>query len=154
MEWMNDFLKPEVIWALVGLALLLLEFAVPGLIIFFFGIGAWIVAGLCLCADIGIHLQIIIFLVTSILLLAVLRQWLRGVFVGHTYGKQDAMKDLSDYLGQKVTVQDKIVPPAAGTVELHGVAWKAQSSSVIESGQIVEVVGQESLTLIVKPLTS
>ncbi|MHC4858277.1 MAG: hypothetical protein ACYTBY_11000 [Planctomycetota bacterium] len=40
MDWIKDFMKPEFIWAMVGLILLLLEFALPGLIIFFFGVGA------------------------------------------------------------------------------------------------------------------
>ncbi len=152
MEWIKDFLKPEVIWALVGLILLLLEFAVPGLIIFFFGVGAWVVAAVCLFVDISVNVQIIIFLVSSIVLLVSLRKWLRGIFVGHTYSKQDASQDLSDHIGQKVIVQEKIVPPQSGTVELHGVKWNARASTVIEAGQMVEVIGQESITLIVKPL--
>ena len=43
VDWIKDFMKPEIIWVLVGLLLLLMEFAVPGLIIFFFGLGAWVV---------------------------------------------------------------------------------------------------------------
>ena len=53
MDFIKDFLKPEVIWCLVGLVLLLLEFILPGLIIFFFGLGAWVVAAVCLFAGIG-----------------------------------------------------------------------------------------------------
>ena len=36
----KDYLSPEVVWFLAGLALLILEFAMPGLVIFFFGVGA------------------------------------------------------------------------------------------------------------------
>ena len=152
MDWFKDFLKPEFIWALIGLILLLMEFTVPGLIIFFFGVGDWVVAGICFFANISINLQIIIFLVSSIVLLVALRKWLKGIFVGHTYSKQNAAENLSDHIGQKVIVQEKIVPPQSGSVELHGVKWKAQASTDIEAGQMVEVIGQDSLTLIVKPL--
>jgi len=44
----KEYLKPELIWFLAGLLLLLLEFAAPGLIVFFFGVGACIVAIVCL----------------------------------------------------------------------------------------------------------
>jgi len=40
VDWIKDFMKPEFIWARVGLIRMLLEFAVPGLSIFFFGAGA------------------------------------------------------------------------------------------------------------------
>lgn len=40
-----EFLSnPAVIWFFIGLFLLLLEMAVPGLIVMFFGVGAWITA--------------------------------------------------------------------------------------------------------------
>lgn len=152
VDWIKDFMKPEFIWILVGLILLLMEFALPGLIIFFFGIGAWIVATVCFFADISINTQLIIFIVSSVVLLLVLRKWLRGIFVGHTYSKQAGSQDLNDLIGQKVTVKEKIEPPYTGSVELHGVTWKAAAETAIEAGQLAEVTDQDSLTLTVKPL--
>jgi len=35
VDWIKDFLRPELIWFLVGLVLLIMEFMLPGLIIFF-----------------------------------------------------------------------------------------------------------------------
>lgn len=152
MDEFKEFLKPEFIWALIGLIIMLMEFAVPGLIIFFFGVGAWVVAAVCLFADISINWQITIFLVSSLVLLVTLRQWVKGIFVGHTYSKQDAAEDLSDHIGRQVMVQQAITPPQTGSVELNGVRWKARAEREIEAGQMVEVTGQDSLTLIVKPL--
>ncbi|MHC4497156.1 MAG: NfeD family protein, partial [Planctomycetota bacterium] len=60
MDAIKEFLKPEIIWFLVGLALLIMEFAMPGLIIAFFGIGACIVAIVCMITDIGINTQLIV----------------------------------------------------------------------------------------------
>ena len=48
LDAIKEFLTPEIIWFLVGLVLLILEFAMPGLIIGFFGVGAWVVAIVCL----------------------------------------------------------------------------------------------------------
>ncbi len=150
MDWIKEFMKPEIIWVLVGLLLLLMEFAVPGLIIFFFGIGAWVVAATCLFTDITLNTQLIIFIVSSLVSLAALRKWLRGIFVGHTCSKQMGAQDMHDTIGQKATVTEDILPPHSGRVELHGVLWTAQAATDIKAGQIVEVTDQKSLTLTVK----
>ncbi len=80
MEWIKEYLKPELIWFLVGLVMLLFEFALPGLIIFFFGVGAWIVAGLCFFLPLSPTWQLAIFLVTSVVCLLVLRKFLKRIF--------------------------------------------------------------------------
>lgn len=152
MEWLKDFLRPEFIWGLVGLILLLAEFMVPGLIIFFFAIGAWVVALACVFWDISINTQLIIFIASSVVLLFMLRRFLRGVFIGHVYSRQPEGEDLKEYLGQKVTVTETISPPHTGKVEVNGVDWKAAADCEIPAGQIVEVTGRDSLTLTVKPI--
>jgi len=151
MDWLKDFLRPEFIWALVGLILLLLEFMTPGLIIFFFGVGAWIVALACAFWDISINQQLIIFIAASVVLLLVLRQWLKGIFMGHVYSKQPASEDLQEFIGHKVVVTETISPPRTGTVELNGVGWKAAADKEIPIGEMVEVIGRDNLTLTVKP---
>ena len=45
---LDIFAHAAVIWFIIGFVLFLLEFVVPGLILFFFAAGAWIVALLCL----------------------------------------------------------------------------------------------------------
>ncbi|MFZ0280832.1 MAG: NfeD family protein, partial [Bacteroidales bacterium] len=59
--------RPEMIWFIIGLVLFLLELVLPGFVIFFFGVGAWITALLCLIANPGINLQVVVFAVTSVL---------------------------------------------------------------------------------------
>ena len=51
METLKDFFKPELIWILVGIILFVMEFGVPGLIVFFFGVGACAVAVVCFFAE-------------------------------------------------------------------------------------------------------
>jgi len=36
------FFNPTLIWFFIGLVLLIAEFSVPGVILVFFGIGAWV----------------------------------------------------------------------------------------------------------------
>src|SRR4030042_987653 len=99
MDFIKDFVRPEIIWFLVGLLLLILEFVLPGLVIFFFGVGAWIVAIICLFTEIGINTQLIIFIVCSALCLLILRRWIKGVFLGHTDSRQDLKKNMDEYVG-------------------------------------------------------
>ena len=152
MEQLKEFLKPELIWFLVGLVLLIMEFALPGLIIAFFGVGAWIVALVCLITDIGINTQLIIFIISSVLSLLLLRKWLKGVFVGHVKSKQDMTADLNEFIGERVVVKEKITPKAGGKVELHGTNWEACADEEIAEGTVVEIIEKDNITLKVKTL--
>ena len=152
MSWdaIKDFLTPEVIWFLVGLFLLVLEFMLPGLIIGFFGVGAWIVAIVCLMTDIGLNAQLGIFIASSVLSLLILRRWLKGVFLGHAGSKQDLTQNLEEYVGQRAVVKEKILPKLAGKVEFHGSHWVARADEEIAEGTVVEIVGKDNITLKVK----
>lgn len=150
MDFIKDFIRPEIIWFLVGLVLLIMEFILPGLVIFFFGVGAWVVAIICLFTEIGINTQLIIFIVCSVLSLLVLRRWIKGVFLGHTDSRQDLKKNMDEFVGQRAIVKEKIVPKLGGKVEFHGTNWEAQAEQEIAEGVVVEIVGKDNLTLKVK----
>ncbi len=152
MDTIKDFLRPEIIWFLVGLVLLIMEFVSPGLIIAFFGVGAWIVALVCLITDIGINTQLIIFIISSVLSLLCLRKWLKGIFLGHTVSKQNLKENLDEFIGQKAIVKEKIVPKAGGKVEFHGTNWLAQADEEIAEGVMVQIIGKDNITLKVKLL--
>jgi membrane protein implicated in regulation of membrane protease activity len=152
MEQLKEFFEPQVIWCLVGLVLLLMEFVMPGLIVFFFGLGAWVVAAVCLFTDISINAQLIIFIVSSIVLLLVLRSWLKGVFFGHVKSKQELTEDMKEYVGEKVAVTEKIGPNLRGKVEFHGTNWEAEADEEIAKGTVVEIIDKDNLTLKVRPL--
>ncbi len=152
MDTIKDFLTPEIIWFLVGLVLLILEFILPGLIIAFFGVGAWIVALVCLITDIGLNTQLIIFIIASVLSLLCLRKWLKGIFLGHAVSKQNLKENLDEFVGQKAVVKEKIVPKAGGKVEFHGTNWLAQADEEIAEGAMVQIIGKDNITLKVKSL--
>ena len=150
LESIKGLLKPEVVWFLIGLVLLIMEFAMPGLIIAFFGIGAWVVALVCLITDIGINTQLIIFIVCSVLSLLLLRRWLKGIFLGHTESRQDLTEDLKEFVGERAVVKEKITPKAGGRVEFHGTDWEAVADVEIAEGTVVEIIGKDNITLKVK----
>ena len=146
------FSRPELIWFLVGIVLLVLEFELPGLIVFFFGVGAIIVAILCLIFKLSIDMQLIIFIVASLACLIVLRKWLKGIFYGHVKAKQDIKKEMNDFVGERAVVKEKITAGLGGKVKLHGTNWEAEADEEIEAGEIVEIIGKENITLKVKKI--
>ncbi len=150
MDSLKDWLKPELIWFIAGLAMLLLEFIVPGLIIFFFGVGAFIVALLCIFFDISINVQLLIFLVSSTLLLVALRHWLSKTFIGHVGFRQNTAEKMDDFTGGRATVIREIKPNRPGRVEFNGSQWDAGAEEEIPEGAQMEVVGKSNLTLKVR----
>jgi membrane protein implicated in regulation of membrane protease activity len=155
MDAIKDLLKPELIWFLVGLVLLVFEFIMPGLIIGFFGVGAWIVAIICLLSAYvtgSINAQLIIFIIASVLSLLLLRKWLKGIFIGHVKSKQDMTEDLNEFIGERAVVKEKITPKAGGKVAFHGTNWAAEADAEIPEGTVVEIVGKDNITLKVKAI--
>jgi len=154
MDTIKDFLRPEIIWFLIGLTLLIMEFVLPGLIIAFFGVGAWIVALVCLFSNYvqgSVNVQLTIFILSSVLSLICLRKWLKGVFLGHAVSKQNLKENLEEFIGQKAVVKEKITPKAGGKVEFHGTNWAAEADEEIAVETVVEIVAKDNITLKVKP---
>ncbi|MBN1362352.1 MAG: NfeD family protein [Sedimentisphaerales bacterium] len=152
MEWLRENLSPEVVWFIVGLVLLLAEFMVPGLIIAFFAVGAWVVALVCVFRPMSINAQLGLFIVSSVVALLVVRQRIAGMFKGFTSGEQDGNVDLNDFIGQRAVVTKAITSKLPGQVEFHGSRWLAEAAEEIPEGAVVEITGKDNLTLKVKVL--
>jgi len=154
MEFLKDLFTVPVIWFILGLLMLLLEFMIPGLIIIFFGVGAWIVALLCYLFDIGINLQLLIFIASSVILLISLRRKMQNIFAGQISGKQQPGARLENFIGQQVLVTKAIKPGATGKVEFHGALWNAEADEEISAGTRAKIIGKESITLKVEKIKS
>lgn len=152
MDNLGEWLKPSVIWFAVGFILLLLEFANPGVIILFFGIGAWLVAILCLFLDLSINLQLIIFMLSSLIFLVSLRRWFKALFQGRDESDSPSEDVLSGFVGKKAVVTKEIKAKTAGKVEFRGSYWDAEADAAISEGTAVEIIDKKNITLIVKPL--
>ncbi len=152
MESLSEFINPALAWFLTGLALLLLEFAFPGLIIFFFGVGAWVVALVCLAFDVSLNTQLLIFLIVSVVLMLSLRKWVKTVFYGKVAAAGHTDESMEGFVGEKVVVAKEITPNMKGRVEFRGTRWDAESEDTIKEGAPAEITGKDNLTLIVKSL--
>jgi inner membrane protein len=149
-----DF-NPAIIWFLIGLGLVLSEFMLPGIILVFFGLGAWVVA---LGAWIGIlngtNTQLLTFGISSVLLLVFLRRYFQNRFIGFVGDAQVPSENIDDFSGQPVTVISAIQPDQAGRVEYKGAGWKATSDVAIPEGASAVIESVEGITLRVKPANS
>lgn len=148
---MNEFFttKPELVWFILGLILLLMELVLPGFVIFFFGVGAWITALVCLISSPGINLQVIIFTITSILALLAFRRMIQNKFI---YNKDDRSVEVEDeFTGKEAVASVNFGPGKKGKVEFKGTSWKAESESEIQAGQAVIISRKEDFTLTVEP---
>lgn len=150
MALQDIFSKPEVLWFMFGLLLILAELGIPGLIIIFFGLGAWVTALVCLFFDISLNLQLGIFLVVSVLSLALLRKYVKTRFFS---AKENASETLQDeFIGRQAVAATAIQPGRNGKVEFKGTLWEAVSDTQVKKGQAVRITGKESITLQVEPL--
>lgn len=152
METMTEWLNPPVIWFVVGFILILLEFAIPGLITIFFGIGAWIVAIVTLFIDISIDTQLLIFIIISIISLLFLRKHFKQLFDGKMDKNEFGPDELEEFIGHKAEVIKEISPGIPGKIEFHGTLWNAESEEKLDKGEIVIILEKKNLTLIVKSL--
>lgn len=142
--------SPAFWWTLVGVVLMICEFAVPGLILFFFGVGALVTALVAQFLPLSLTLQLTVFVVASLVSLFGLRRFLKTIFMGRStaVNADDSVSD--GMVGEEAEVIEPVGMNSPGKVLLHGTAWKAESEETLEAGQVVVVVNQRSLTLIVK----
>ena len=144
---MESFLNAAVIWFCLGFIFLLLEFVVPGLILFFFAVGAWIVAILCLIFDLSINTQLIVFLGCSIVTIVLFRKWVKNLI----YSRKHSTEIIEDeFLGKTALANTYIAPGQNGKVDFKGTSWDASSNEIIEKGENVIIIGNESILLFVK----
>ena len=145
---MDNFQNAAVIWFVVGFIFFIFEFILPGFILFFFAVGAWVVALACLLFDIPINLQLILFVAVSIVTILLLRKWLKGV----VFGKKTSSEIEDEIIGKTGKAETFIGPGNDGRVEFKGTTWSARSEDTIQPGEIISIVGNESILLIVKSL--
>lgn len=143
-----DITTSALYWFITGVMLLLLEMAVPGFILFFFGVGAWVTALLSWLMPLGISSQILIFTVSSVVSLLTLRRLVQRTFIGDSVSTDDP-DELAEK-GAHVEVVEEIIPPAEGKVKYSGTTWRAVSDTSLRAGALAEIVAQDGLVMKVK----
>ena len=131
------------IWAAIGLILVITEMVVPTFFIIFLGAAALITAVTTFLGfSNGLDIQLLVFAVSSALLLSLLRGRLK---------KHISAKEMEpDYMGQLATVTETILPGREGKVSYRGSVWPAVADSEIAKDAAVTIIGREGLCLKVR----
>jgi inner membrane protein len=141
-------LTPALIWATFGLLLLAAELATITFILSFLGLGA-IIVSLTTWAGLtpGLSSQLLVFSISSLMLLLLLRRTARKLFAGH----HDAPPD---YAGERVKVIKPIPAGGEGGIRYRGSDWFAfcEENKNIPEGATVEIIAIEGIRVKVKPI--
>ena len=134
-------------WLIIGVMLLFLELAVPGFVLFFFGVGALLTSLGAYLFHLNLSWQLVLFIVASLASLFSLRNIIQKRFL------QPSPEGEEDWDAQLVTpgdrgvVSSRIEPPAAGRIKYSGTFWKATADERIDEGEIISVVSQKGLVI-------
>lgn len=137
-----------IFWLILFVVLLIIEIFTMGLTTVWFAGGA-LVAFVLAFAGLGLPVQIIVFLLVSILLLVLTRP------IAIKFFNQERQKTNADSLiGQRAVVLETIdTLHGTGRVEVNGMEWSAKvedATAVIEAGTVVSIEGIQGVKLIVK----
>ncbi len=147
-------LSPSLIWFLAGVVFLIAELIMPAFILIFFTAGCWITALVVLLFNVEITNQILVFIVSSLILLFTLRKYSMKIFKGRTPDDIDD-KYTDSKIGKTAIVTKKIAPNMPGEIKVMGSFWRATANEEIAEGISVLIEKKESedgLTFKVKPL--
>jgi len=143
-------MTPATIWFLGGLALVLAEFFLPGIILVFLGLAAWVTS---FCLWMGwvesTSAQTSLFTISSVVLLVGLRRFFKDWLMGRSLSGS-AEVDLEEFLGKRARVLQDISAGGTGKVEFKGVHWSAESADDAPAGSTVVITAREGLALKVR----
>lgn len=147
-----ESVSPVLIWFLLGILFFVTELILPGFILFFLGVGAWCTASVLALTELSLTVQLIIFLISSLLTLISLRSWLRSVFLGDSSREDDSVNvDTAPSTG---IVTEAIVPPGQGRVKYGGSFWQARADEPIPVDTVVQILERKNLIVQVRSLHS
>ncbi|NLT48843.1 MAG: NfeD family protein [Clostridiales bacterium] len=148
MEIMGYTVSAALIWILIAVILAIVEALTLGLTTIWFTIGG-VAASIAAIAGAPVLVQVIIFLVVSILLLYFTRPLAEKRL---KIGKEKT--NVETLPGEIGVVIKEITPHNTGQVKVHGQIWTAISDigGTLEEGISVRVIRVEGVKLVVMPL--
>jgi len=135
------------LWIIAAVILIIIEALTLGLNTIWFAGGALVAAFSTLFTD-SIYIQIVIFVVVSIVLLYSTKPLKGKLKIGNEKTNAEAL------VGTTGFVVETITPQAFGQVKVSGQPWTAMSANpneTIEAGEEVTIAGIEGVKLIVVP---
>ena len=128
-----------IIWFLIGVCFLVVEFIMPIFIMFFFALGAIVVSVCTSFYDLSFNSQIILFALFSIISMLILRSYVQKIFKGNEKKDNDSSTDSNI---KTAVVSKAIEPNILGEIKYKGTFYKAQSANSIAEGISVKIVNK------------
>lgn len=135
------------IWGVVGLLLIIVEMFTPVLFFLNLALAAIITGSVTFYLPLSPALQVVIFAVSSTILVSFLRPML--VKIRETPDKTG----MNTYLGQEAKVTQKVTAES-GRIAIFGEAWDARSANGEEfnENETVKIISRDGLTMYVEKI--
>ena len=137
-----------IFWLVLFVVLLVIEIATMGLTTIWFAGGA-ILAFILAYVGFGLAVQIIVFLLASIILLVLTRP-----IAVKFFNKERQATNVDSLLGKKAVVLERIdTLHGTGRAAVNGMEWSAKTEEpdeIIEAGEVVVINGIQGVKLIVE----
>ncbi|RYV03314.1 NfeD family protein [Shewanella sp. OPT22] len=146
-----SFSDPVVVWAIIGLFLILAEIILPGGIVILLGAACIVVSSLLWGGIVeGISQSLTVWFITSIVLLLGFRGLTQKMIGGDSH--VDNTDEAIDIFGQVAEVRENIGPgEKQGRIHFQGSDWPAVADgTVIEAGEVVRIICQQNIAFVVE----
>lgn len=140
------------LWLIAGVGLSLSEFVVPGLIVVFLGMSAFVVAA---GYKLGILESVLsgftVWFATSLFSVFAIREFVKKLFPGEE--RRKSVNEDAEAYGSIVDIVDDVrSKDTEGRIRFRGTTWQATTSvERIPSGQKAKIVARDGLVWIVEP---
>jgi inner membrane protein len=138
----------SLVWFLVGVIFVALEVILPGFIVIFFTLGAWLVAIILLVFDVEVSNQILVWVVSSLVLLFSLRRYALRTFKGESVDIDKESQDSK--IGKIAYVTADIKANKQGEIKVMGSFWRATCDKDVKKGASVKIIAQDDDGLTMK----
>jgi len=146
MSSLTDIVSPAILWAIIGIVLIVIEMATMTFFLVFFGIAAIVVAIAKAFGLANFATELILFSVVGVLGLLFFRKKLEQVFAPRG-------GELQGDVAQTFVLTEAVPPHGEAIVEYQGSNWTAinESSARLSKGDRVAIVRTDGVKLIVRP---
>lgn len=137
-----------IIWFIIAIILLIVEFSAPGIFAIFFSIGAFI-AGIASFFIDSYIAQLAIFIFTSLLVMVFGKKSLEKLL---NVNKEIRPSTIDAFRGKIGVVTKQVTPVEKGLVKINGEEWSAKTTEnlIFSEGERVEIISIEGVTVLIK----
>lgn len=129
------------VWLGIGVVFIIAELTLPSFVLIFFGAGA-LIAGVTTFFGASLQAQILVFGLSSLALLVLLRRTMASIFKGEA--ERSNVVEQDGAVGALVEVVEAISPQRKGRIKYQGTFWAAEADESVQPGEMVRIVSRKT----------